>query len=105
MVVSISSKNNDHLQTNANNCLNSILCVPFAENIITGRKLSDEEIHNLAQTNSTNQQQSNQQLKFLFSKGKVIKKNYISSEYKLLRKHHKANNSGGVLGTVLTDCT
>ena len=74
MVVSISSKNNDHLQRNANNRLNSILCVPLAENNITGRKLSDEEIHNLAQTNSTNQQQSNQQLKFLFSKGKVIKK-------------------------------
>ena len=50
MVVSISSKNNDHLQRNANNCLNSILCVPFAENNITGRKLSDGVIHNLAQT-------------------------------------------------------
>ena len=49
MVVSISSKNNDHLQRKANNCLNSILCVPFAENDITGRKLSDEDIHELAQ--------------------------------------------------------
>ena len=49
MVVSISSKNNDHLQRNSNRCLNSILCVPFAENNITGRKLSDEDIHKLAQ--------------------------------------------------------
>ena len=50
LVVSISSKNNDHLQRNAINCLNSILCVPFAENSIIGRKLSDEDIHKLAQT-------------------------------------------------------
>ena len=50
MVVSISSENNDHLQTNANNCLNSILCVPFNDNDITGRKLSDEDIHKLSQT-------------------------------------------------------
>ena len=48
MVVSISSKNNGHLQRNANNCFNSVLCVPFAENNITSRKLSDEDIHNLA---------------------------------------------------------
>ena len=50
LAVSISSKNNDHLQRNSNNCLNSILCVPFAENSITGRKLSDEDIGKLAQT-------------------------------------------------------
>ena len=50
LVVSISSKNNDHIQKNANNCLNSILCVPLAENNTTGRKLSDEDIHRLAQT-------------------------------------------------------
>ena len=52
MAVSISSKNNDHLQRNANNCFNSVLCVPFAENngIVTSRKLSDEDIHNLAHT-------------------------------------------------------
>ena len=50
LVVSISSENNDHLQTNANNCLNSILCVPFNDNDITGRKLSDEDIHKLSQT-------------------------------------------------------
>ncbi|XP_078366376.1 uncharacterized protein LOC144650548 isoform X3 [Oculina patagonica] len=48
LVVSISSKNNDHLQRNANNCLNSILCVLFNDNDITGRKLSDEDIHKLA---------------------------------------------------------
>jgi len=53
LAVSISSKNNDHLQRNANNCLNSVLCVPFAENNITGRKLSDEEIHKLAHTEGT----------------------------------------------------
>jgi len=50
LVVSISSKNNDHLQRNANSCLNSILCVPFAENNIAGRKLNDDDIHKLAQT-------------------------------------------------------
>ena len=48
--MSISSKNDDHLQRNSNNCLNSILCVPFNDNDITGRKLSDEDIHKLAQT-------------------------------------------------------
>ena len=50
LTVSISSKNNDHLQRNSNNCLNSILCVPFAESSITGRKLSDEDIGKLAHT-------------------------------------------------------
>ena len=50
MAVSISSENNDHLQRNANNCLNSVMCVPFAAKNITGRKLSDEDIHNLAHT-------------------------------------------------------
>ena len=53
MVVSISSKNNDHLQRNVNNCLNSVLCVPFAETNITGRKLSDDDIYKLAQTEGT----------------------------------------------------
>ncbi len=48
--MSISSKNIDHLQRNANNCLNSILCVPFTDNNIAGRKLSDEDIHKLAGT-------------------------------------------------------
>ena len=50
LVVSISSKNNDHLQRKVNNCANSILCVPFAEQNIIARKLSDEDIHKLAQT-------------------------------------------------------
>ncbi|XP_078366374.1 uncharacterized protein LOC144650548 isoform X1 [Oculina patagonica] len=53
LVVSISSKNNDHLQRNANNCLNSILCVLFNDNDITGRKLSDEDIHKLAKVEGT----------------------------------------------------
>jgi len=48
LAVSISSENNDHLQRNANNCLNSISCVPFANSNITGRKLSDEDIGKLA---------------------------------------------------------
>ena len=43
-MVSISSKNNQHLQTAAVNCLNLDLCVPFQEHSITTRKLSDEHI-------------------------------------------------------------
>ena len=50
LVVSISSKNIDHLQRNANNCLNSILCVPFNNTNLSARKLSDEDIHKLAQS-------------------------------------------------------
>ena len=50
MAVSISSDNNDHLQRKANNCLNSILCVPFADNNVTSRKLSDEDMHQVAHT-------------------------------------------------------
>ncbi|KAJ7372458.1 hypothetical protein OS493_018965 [Desmophyllum pertusum] len=53
LAVSISSKNNDHLQREANNCSNSILCVPFTEKNIIARKLSDEDIHKLAQTEGT----------------------------------------------------
>ena len=48
LAVSISSKNNDHLQKNSNNCLNSVLCVPGNNSVITARKLSDEDIHKLA---------------------------------------------------------
>ena len=48
LVVSISSKNNDHLQGNSNNCLNSVLCVPAHESVITARKLGDADIHKLA---------------------------------------------------------
>ena len=48
LVVSISSKNNDHLQRNSNNCLNSVLCVPTNESVITARKLSDTDIHKLS---------------------------------------------------------
>ena len=46
--MSISSKNNDHLQRKANNCLNSIVCVPSTKKNVAGRKLSDEDIHKLA---------------------------------------------------------
>ena len=45
--MSISSKNNDHLQSAANNCLNSVLCVPFTDKN-QGRKLSDSDIHEVA---------------------------------------------------------
>ncbi|KAJ7372455.1 hypothetical protein OS493_018962 [Desmophyllum pertusum] len=53
LAVSISSKNNDHLQRKFHNCFNSILCVPFNKKNITARKLSDEDIHKLAQTEGT----------------------------------------------------
>ena len=48
LVVSISSKNNDYLQKNLNNCLNSVLCVPAPESVIKARKLSDDDIRKLA---------------------------------------------------------
>ena len=48
--MSISSKNNDHLQRTANNCLNSILCVPFSDKNITSRKLGDEDLHKMTKT-------------------------------------------------------
>ena len=48
--MSVSSKNNDHLQRPTNNCLNSVLCVPFIDKNVTARKLSDQEIHKLART-------------------------------------------------------
>ena len=47
LAVSISSKNNDHLQSEANNCLNSVLCVPFTYKN-QGRKLNDSDIHEVA---------------------------------------------------------
>lgn len=50
MAVSISSDNNDHLQRKAHNCFNSILCVPFADNNVTSRKLRDDDIHQVAHT-------------------------------------------------------
>ncbi|XP_022792592.1 uncharacterized protein LOC111331695 isoform X2 [Stylophora pistillata] len=52
LVVSISSQNNDHLQSAANNCLNLSLCVPFTDQH-QGRKLSDSDIHELAGTEGT----------------------------------------------------
>ncbi|PFX24413.1 hypothetical protein AWC38_SpisGene10976 [Stylophora pistillata] len=52
LVVSISSQNNDHLQSAANNCLNLSLCVPFTDQH-QGRKLSDSDIHELAGTEDT----------------------------------------------------
>ena len=50
LVVIISSTNNEHLQSAGNNCFNSVLCVPFDKEQITARKLRDEDIHKLAQT-------------------------------------------------------
>ncbi|PFX15619.1 hypothetical protein AWC38_SpisGene20156 [Stylophora pistillata] len=52
LVVSISSENNDHLQSAPNNCLNTSLCVPFTDQD-QGRKLSDSDIHELARTEGT----------------------------------------------------
>ncbi|CAH3167352.1 unnamed protein product [Porites lobata] len=48
LVVSISSKNNQHLQRAAVNCFDLELCVPFDKQSMTTRKLSDEHIHHLA---------------------------------------------------------
>ncbi|CAH3017839.1 unnamed protein product, partial [Porites evermanni] len=53
LVVSISSKNNQHLQRAAVNCLNLELCVPFEERSMTTRKLSDKHIHHLANCEGT----------------------------------------------------
>ena len=50
--MSISSKNNDHLQRTANNCLNSILCVPFSDKNITSRKLGDEDLYKMTKAES-----------------------------------------------------
>ena len=55
LVVGISSKNNQHLQRAAVNCLNLELCVPFQEHSMTTRKLSDEHIHHLANCEGTTQ--------------------------------------------------
>ena len=48
MAVNSSSDNNNHLQRNANNCLNSILCVTFADNNVSSRNLRDDDIHQVA---------------------------------------------------------
>ena len=49
MVVIISSKSNDHLQSAEVHCFKPTLCVPFVEkNIdITARKLGDQDIHEM----------------------------------------------------------
>ncbi|XP_022806204.1 uncharacterized protein LOC111343320 isoform X2 [Stylophora pistillata] len=52
LVVGISSKNNDHLQSVRNNCINDSLCVSFTDQD-QGRKLSDSDIHELARTEGT----------------------------------------------------
>ncbi|PFX15621.1 hypothetical protein AWC38_SpisGene20154 [Stylophora pistillata] len=49
LVVSISSQNNDHLQSAPNSCLNSLAFVPLTEQD-QGRKLSDSDIHELPRT-------------------------------------------------------
>ena len=47
--MSISSKNNDHLQRNANNCWSSKLCVSMGDaNAIEARKMDDKDIQKLA---------------------------------------------------------
>ncbi|XP_027046767.1 uncharacterized protein LOC113674490 [Pocillopora damicornis] len=47
LAVTINSAKNDHLQSAEMNCLNSKLCVPFTENDIAARKLTDKDIHEL----------------------------------------------------------
>ena len=47
LAVTINSAKNDHLQSAEMNCLNSKLCVPFTENDIAARKLTDKYIHEL----------------------------------------------------------
>ena len=58
LAVSISSKNNDHLQSAANNCLNSVLCVPFTDKN-QGRKLSDSDIHEVAKEEGEYEKKTN----------------------------------------------
>ncbi|EDO33557.1 predicted protein [Nematostella vectensis] len=48
LVVTINAKNNEHLQKAENNCADSVTCVTFTETDIPGRKLSDEDIHEIA---------------------------------------------------------
>ena len=50
LVVSISSSNNNHLDRGVVNCLNPNLCVEYVTSNIPTRKLSDEEIHEIATT-------------------------------------------------------
>ena len=55
LVVSISFTNNQHLQRAAVNCFDLELCVPFDKQSMTTRKLSDEHIHHLANSEGTTQ--------------------------------------------------
>ena len=57
LAVSISAKNNDHLQSAAN-CLNSVLCVPFTHKN-QGRKLSDSDIHEVAKEEGEYEKKTN----------------------------------------------
>ncbi|XP_032235575.2 uncharacterized protein LOC5510501 [Nematostella vectensis] len=50
LVVGISSTDNNHLQRSKHNCMHEQLCVPFTNATITARKLSDADIHQLAET-------------------------------------------------------
>ena len=49
LVVTISSKSNDHLQGAEVRCFKTTLCVPFVEenSDIAARKLADEDIHEM----------------------------------------------------------
>ena len=49
LVVTISSKSNDHLQGAEVRCFKPTLCVPFVEenSDIAARKLADEDIHEM----------------------------------------------------------
>ncbi|XP_048586954.1 uncharacterized protein LOC116604763 [Nematostella vectensis] len=53
LAVGISSTDNNHLQRLEYNCMDEQLCVPFTNATITARKLSDADIHQLAQREGT----------------------------------------------------
>lgn len=50
LVVSISSSNNNHLDRGVVNCLLPNRCVEYVTSDIPTRKMSDEEIHEIATT-------------------------------------------------------
>ena len=82
LVVTISSTNNDHLESAKVNCLNLELCVPLPENDITARKLQDIDIHELLHSEGNavesrnfkeNKSKLYQNLRFRLSKGNRIR--------------------------------
>ncbi|KAL9978955.1 hypothetical protein ACROYT_G016540 [Oculina patagonica] len=73
LVVSISSKNNDHLQRNANNCWSPKLCVLKGDpNVIEARKMNDEDIRKLAATHEVFDAKDNRECGFLWKSSLYI---------------------------------